>query len=177
MIIFKNLVEMLGGEVVWASNVGLCDGILADYVRSNHMAKNTRDFTEDIISVTRQVAKHYESDMDHTQNVEQLSMAIFDSIRKFSGLTQRDRLLLQVSGILHDCGKYVNMMHCRKRKSGLLPMLFVLIRTVRSRNMRKYPVRWTIWIMCGCLKWRQFFDWPTVWIGAIYSGFRMSGSQ
>ena len=111
MIIFKNLVEMLGGEVVWASNVGLCDGILADYVRSNHMAKNTRDFTEDIISVTRQVAKHYESDMDHTQNVEQLSMAIFDSIRKFSGLTQRDRLLLQVSGILHDCGKYVNMMH------------------------------------------------------------------
>lgn len=37
-------------------------------------------------------------------------MTIFDSIRKISGLTQRDRLLLQVSGILHDCGKYVNMM-------------------------------------------------------------------
>lgn len=110
MIIFKNLVEMLGGEVVWASDVGLCDGILADYVRSRHMVKNTRDFTEDIISVTRQMAKHYESDMSHTRNVEQLSMTIFDSIRKISGLTQRDRLLLQVSGILHDCGKYVNMM-------------------------------------------------------------------
>lgn len=111
MIIFKNLVEMLGGEVVWASNVGLCDGILADYVRSHHMVKNTHDFTEDIISITRQVAEHYESDMNHTQNVEQLSLAIFDSIRKISGLDQRDRLLLQAAAILHDCGKYVNMMH------------------------------------------------------------------
>ena len=111
MIIFKNLVEMLGGEVVWASNVGLCDGILADYVRSHHMVKNTHDFTEDIISITRQVAERYESDMNHTQNVEQLSLAIFDSIRKISGLDQRDRLLLQAAAILHDCGKYVNMMH------------------------------------------------------------------
>ena len=111
MIIFKILVELLGGEVVWASNVGLCDGILADYVRSHHMVKNTHDFTEDIISITRQVAEHYESDMNHTQNVEQLSLAIFDSIRKISGLDQRDRLLLQAAAILHDCGKYVNMMH------------------------------------------------------------------
>ena len=111
MIIFKNLVEMLGGEVVWASNVGLCDGILADYIRAKHLVKNKHDFTEDIISMSRQVARHYESDMDHTNNVEALSLAIFDSIKKISGLSPRDRLILQAASILHDCGKYVNMMH------------------------------------------------------------------
>ena len=89
MIIFKNLVEMLGGEVVWASNVGLCDGILADYLRAKHLFKNKHDFTEDIISMSRQVARHYESDMDHTNNVEALSLAIFDSIKKISGLSPR----------------------------------------------------------------------------------------
>lgn len=88
MIIFKNLVEMLGGEVVWASNVGLCDGILADYVRSHHMVKNTHDFTEDIISITRQVAEHYESDMNHTQNVEQLSLAILTVSVRYPVLTR-----------------------------------------------------------------------------------------
>lgn len=109
MIIFKNLVEMLGGEIVWASNVGLCDGILADYLRSRRLSERNHNFTEDIIAMSRQMALHYESDMEHTKNVEELSLAIFDSIRKISGLTPRDRLLLQVAGILHDCGKFVNM--------------------------------------------------------------------
>ena len=111
MIIFKNLVEMLGGETVWASNVGLCDGILADYLRSHRLSSNNHDFTEDIISMVHQTAVHYESDMEHTKNVEALSLAIFDSIRKISGGTPRDRLLLQVASILHDCGKFVNMMY------------------------------------------------------------------
>lgn len=110
MIIFKNLVEMLGGETVWASNVGLSDGILADDLRSRHLSNNNHDFTEDIISMTRQMALHYESDMEHTKNVEEMSLAIFDSIRKISGMTPRDRLLLQIAAILHDCGKFVNMM-------------------------------------------------------------------
>lgn len=111
MIIFKNLVEMLGGETVWASNVGLCDGILADYLRSHRLASSQHDFTEDMISMVYQMAVHYESDMEHTKNVTRLSLAIFDGVRKISGLTPRDRLLLQMAGILHDCGKFVNMMY------------------------------------------------------------------
>ena len=110
MIIFKNLVEILGGEIVCASNVGLCDGILADYLRTHHMGQDTHDFTGDIMSMARQIALHYESDMDHIQNVEEISLAIFDGIRKISGLTPRDRLLLQVASVLHDCGKFVNLM-------------------------------------------------------------------
>lgn len=110
MIIFKNLVEMLGGEVVWASDVGICDGIMADYISRSRPLKDRRDFSGDILSVTRRMSEKYESDIEHTKNVEALSMSIFDSIRKISGLDRRDRLLLQVAGILHDSGKYVNMM-------------------------------------------------------------------
>ena len=64
-----------------------------------------------MISMVYQMAVHYESDMEHTKNVTRLSLAIFDGVRKISGLTPRDRLLLQMAGILHDCGKFVNMMY------------------------------------------------------------------
>lgn len=111
MIIFKSLSEMLGSEVVWASNVGICDGIMMDYIGMRRLLKDIRDFSDDILSVTREMAKKYESDLKHTSNVEKLCMLIFDSIKKISGLSRRDRLLLQVSSILHDCGKYVNMMN------------------------------------------------------------------
>lgn len=111
MIIFRNLVSMLGGEIVCASNVGLCDGILSDDISRKHLFKAGHDFDADILSITRKMADRYESDTDHTRNVEQLSLTIFDSIRKISGMDLRDRLLLQVAGILHDSGKYVNMTH------------------------------------------------------------------
>ena len=37
------------------------------------------------------------------------SLEIFDKTKKFHGLTQRDRLILEISAILHDIGKYVNL--------------------------------------------------------------------
>ena len=38
-------------------------------------------------------------------------MKIFDTIRKQNGLTERDKLLLEVSVILHDCGKFVSLVN------------------------------------------------------------------
>lgn len=43
--------------------------------------------------------------------MEKLALAIFDGIKKQAGFDSRDRMLLQLSCILHDCGKYVNMLN------------------------------------------------------------------
>ena len=34
---------------------------------------------------------------------------IFDGMKKYHGLGKRERLLLQISAILHDCGNYISM--------------------------------------------------------------------
>ena len=43
------------------------------------------------------------------QYITDLALEIFDKTKKFHGLTQRDRLILEISAILHDIGKYVNL--------------------------------------------------------------------
>ena len=36
-------------------------------------------------------------------------MAVFDSMKRIHGLSRRDRLLLRLAALLHDCGKYISM--------------------------------------------------------------------
>ena len=41
--------------------------------------------------------------------MEQLALTIFDKLKNVHGLGRRERLLLQIAVLLHDCGKYINM--------------------------------------------------------------------
>ena len=43
------------------------------------------------------MAARYESNKEHTENVEKTALAIFDGIKKRAGLDQRDGILLQMS--------------------------------------------------------------------------------
>ncbi len=43
--------------------------------------------------------------------MEQIALRIFDSTRRIHGLGRRERLLLQLSTILHDCGKYISLVN------------------------------------------------------------------
>ena len=62
------------------------------------------DFTQDILSSSEMIARKYHVDMDHVENVQTLALQFFDRIRKLHGLGKRERLLLQISVILHSCG-------------------------------------------------------------------------
>ena len=41
--------------------------------------------------------------------VEKNALMIFDAIKSLSGLSERDRLLVQIAAILHNIGKFINM--------------------------------------------------------------------
>lgn len=109
IIVYRKIIEAAGAEKIWAAGSDLCDGIAVDYGEKHEKIEPSHYFAEDIISYARAVAERYDSNKEHTDNVERLALAIFDGIKKQSGLGLRDRMLLQLSCILHDCGKYVNM--------------------------------------------------------------------
>ena len=78
-------------------------------MRKNEKDKVSHDFYQDIIASARYIGKRYRYSKIHAQYIAELALEIFDKTKRFHGLTQREWLILEISAILHDIGKYVNL--------------------------------------------------------------------
>ncbi len=107
--LIKSTLEIMGAECLWIPGVTLCDGIGYDYAEKNKWIKPIHDFEEDIIACAKNISKRYQGSKRRGETLEKICLTIFDSMKKIHGLGKRERLLLQIATLLHDCGKYVNM--------------------------------------------------------------------
>lgn len=114
LLLFKKIASLTKCDDLYMSTTDLCDSMVADYGQRKERLGTKHDFTQDILSTARVIAKRYSVDMDHVNYVSYLATEIFDSIRKLHGLGKRERLLLQIGVILHSCGSYVNMCETRE---------------------------------------------------------------
>ena len=109
LIICLYLLEHFESESVWVPEISIGDGLAYDYAVENKAVASPHAFDEDIIASARNIAKRYKSNQAHIRNVEALSLTIFDKTKKLHKLGSRERLLLQISAILHNCGKYISL--------------------------------------------------------------------
>lgn len=109
MLMLNKVLEITDAETVWAPGVLLTDGMIADYAESEKLFKFSHDFTEDILAASRNISKRYQCNKQHSQVLSENALKIFDSMKKYHGFGKRERLLLQLAAILHDCGKYISM--------------------------------------------------------------------
>jgi exopolyphosphatase/guanosine-5'-triphosphate,3'-diphosphate pyrophosphatase len=114
IIVFKSMVNNLNASNVWVPGVNISDGIAYDYAERNHFVKNTHDFEADIISAAQNLSRHYNSYSPHIKALTKLATKIFDTMKKVHGMGPREKLLLQVAVILHDCGKYISLANSPK---------------------------------------------------------------
>lgn len=108
-IIYKQILELTGAEMLWIPGIHLCDGIAAEYAEEIKKIRFTHSFEDDILMASRNMSKRYRCNISHIQNTEGYVLKIFDSMKRYHGLSSRERLLLQIATILHDCGKFVSM--------------------------------------------------------------------
>lgn len=108
-MVYKKLIDVTGAELLWLPGVRLGDGIAAEYAEQKKLIRFTHDFSGDIIAAARIIAERYRCDKKHSAILEKNVLNLFDSMKKYHGLGKRERLLLQISAILHDCGKYISM--------------------------------------------------------------------
>lgn len=109
LIIYKRIIEETGAEFIWTPGVKLSDGIAYNYAENNKIIKVKHDFEHDIVASARNIGKRYMNNKGHIAMLEELSLKIFDSTVKIHGMGKRERLLLQIAVILHDCGKYISL--------------------------------------------------------------------
>ena len=98
----------------------LCDGIAYEYGVNNNSLTPARNFNRDILSTCKKIAAKYYSNSEHTSYVEKTALKIFDGISSVSGLTQRDRLLLQAAVRMHDCGTFVSFHDIEENSAGII---------------------------------------------------------
>lgn len=111
IIICKCMAKGFKARSLWAPGVIVSDGIACDYAERNKIYKPTHDFDEDILSAAKSMSERYMSYSPHIDALTQMSTLIFDTMKKEHGLGKRERLLLSVAAILHDCGKYISFLN------------------------------------------------------------------
>lgn len=111
VMLFRRMFHFTGADNLWMPNVKLGDGLAVEYAQKNKLIKPNHDFMEDILSAARVISSRYQCNVEHTAFVEENALDIFDAMKKYHGLGKRERLILQLSAILHDCGKYVSLIY------------------------------------------------------------------
>ena len=103
------IIESFGSEVIYAPGVTLADGIAYEYAERRRFLPAAHDFEEDILSCASAIAARYRGNEKRGKSLDIISTKIFDVTRKIHGLGKRERLLLRLACILHDCGKFVSI--------------------------------------------------------------------
>jgi len=78
------------------------------------------DFEHQVLASAEALGHRYRFDRDHGHHVAMLATRLFDELRAEHGLGDRERLLLQVSALLHDVGVYVSLRAHHKHSQYIL---------------------------------------------------------
>ncbi|MGE4565411.1 MAG: HD domain-containing protein [Victivallaceae bacterium] len=65
-------------------------------------------FHDDIIAAAEGIGRKYGIELGHARSVTCTALKIFDKLKRFYDFPPRGRLLLEVAGVLHDVGRFVD---------------------------------------------------------------------
>lgn len=110
LLVQKFLRTMTAGQL-WIPGVTLCDGIGYEFAEKQNIFSTRHDFEKDIIDCTQNISRRYMGSKKRGETLERIALTVFDSMKRIHGMGKRERLLLRLAALLHDCGKYISMMN------------------------------------------------------------------
>ncbi len=109
--LIKCILDATKAENLWAPGITLCDGIAYEYAEKKDYIRSPHDFEQDIIACAQNISKRYMGSKSRRETLKKIALTIFDSTKEIHGLSDRDRLLLEIATTLHDCGKYISLVY------------------------------------------------------------------
>nr|WP_297703295.1 HD domain-containing protein [uncultured Butyrivibrio sp.] len=110
-VLIKCILDVTNASSIWAPGITLCDGIAYEYAEKKNFIKSPHDFEQDIIACAQNISKRFMGSKSRRETLQKIALTIFDNTKELHGLSGRDRLLLQIATILHDCGKYISVVY------------------------------------------------------------------
>jgi len=119
LLIYANLINETKVEQALVPMVSIRDGLLLEMAQIISGNKRT-DLSRQVLHSAKNLAKKYHYDEPHATVVTHMALKLFDLLKKDHGLGPRERLLLEVSGILHDIGVFISPSSHHKHSSYLI---------------------------------------------------------
>lgn len=133
--IYGRFIEVVGSKKLWIPGTDICDGIAMDYGIRKKKIGNKHNFDEDILNEVRGISKRYKGNTVHIQFIRDMAVLIFDATKKVHGLSRRERLILEVSAMLHDCGKYISIHNAAECSYNIIMATEIIGLSHREREM------------------------------------------
>lgn len=108
LLAYRELLLETGADRIAVPDASLRVGLLLDIVGTEE-GYGIEHFGKQVLASAAALGEKYHYDAPHARNVAHLAARLFDELKPEHGLTDRDRLLLEVAALLHDIGIYVNL--------------------------------------------------------------------
>ena len=119
LLVYSELVRATKAETITISNATLRHGLVVDLARSE-AGLGLEVFSRQVLASANAVGEKYRYDFKHARHIANLALNLFDELKSEHGLDLRDRLLLEVAGLLHDIGLFVNLRAHHKHSQYLI---------------------------------------------------------
>ncbi|HOG24429.1 MAG TPA: HD domain-containing protein [Candidatus Omnitrophota bacterium] len=107
LLFYLNFLNETKAEEIIIPKLSIRDGLLLEIAQLVSGYRRT-DVARQVLNSTHHLGAKYMYDKAHAVCVASLALKLYDLLAKDHGMGSRERLLLEVSGILHDIGIYVS---------------------------------------------------------------------
>ncbi len=106
LLITKLFLERTAAEDLIVPFVSIRDGYLMR-ITQGPSASLENELHRQVVASTLALGRRFHFDEEHAQHVSFLALELFDRLADEHGLGKRERLLLEVAGLLHDVGTFI----------------------------------------------------------------------
>ena len=119
LLIYRALLSHTAARRLIVSDASLRAGMLLDLLEPAG-GLGAEDFNRQVMASAEALGHRYRFDRVHGRHAAMLATRLFDELREEHRLTDRERLLLEAAGLLHDIGIYVSLRAHHKHSQYLL---------------------------------------------------------
>lgn len=107
-VIFEYVATRIRARQILVPFVGLVDGVLLDLARTAGDSGKKELESSQTLNAARALMRKYDTDPKHSRHVAELALSLFDQLKSVHELGKRDRLLLEIAGLLHEVGNFIS---------------------------------------------------------------------
>jgi len=120
MGIYKMFFDIIKVSTIISVPVKLSEAILLEMFSNKDYLEISEVFAESTVISAKNLGMRFLYDEEHANQVEKLSLILFDLLKIKHRLEKRYRLLLQLTAILHDIGKFIQLKNHSQHSANII---------------------------------------------------------